>query len=70
MATDRSTVHRPDLNIVAGNGLVHRRMFLMAGTTAAVAGFLDQHPQVRVVHYPGFASQSGQGGEVFGREAD
>src|SRR3989440_1325142 len=37
MATDRSSVHGPDLNTVAGNGLVHRRMFLMAGTAAAAS---------------------------------
>src|SRR3954454_22098196 len=37
MATDRSSVHGSDLNTVAGNGLVHRRMFLMAGTAAAAA---------------------------------
>src|SRR6476660_10027766 len=37
MAIDRSTVHGSDLNAVAGNGLVHRRMFLMAGTAAAAS---------------------------------
>src|SRR6187397_2948308 len=37
MATARSTVHAADLNNVAGNGLVHRRMFLMAGTAAAAS---------------------------------
>src|SRR5438067_2681793 len=37
MAADRSTVHGSDLDIVAGNGLIHRRMFLTAGTAAAVA---------------------------------
>ena len=37
MATDRSSVHGSDLNTVAGNGLVHRRMFLMAGTAAAAS---------------------------------
>src|SRR3954449_2169045 len=37
MATDRSTVHGSNLNTVAGNGLVHRRMFLMAGTAAAAS---------------------------------
>src|SRR6478609_10938379 len=37
MATDRSSVHGTDLNTVAGNGLVHRRMFLMAGTAAAAS---------------------------------
>src|SRR5438876_1312511 len=37
MAADRSTVHRSDLDIVAGNGLLHRRMFLTAGTAAAAA---------------------------------
>jgi sulfane dehydrogenase subunit SoxC len=37
MAADRSTVHESDLDIVAGNGLLHRRMFLAAGTTVAAA---------------------------------
>jgi sulfane dehydrogenase subunit SoxC len=37
MAADRSTVHGSDLDIVAGNGLIHRRMFLRAGTAAAAA---------------------------------
>ena len=37
MATDRSSVHGSDLNTVAGNGLAHRRMFLMAGTAAAAS---------------------------------
>jgi sulfane dehydrogenase subunit SoxC len=37
MAADRSTVHGSDLDIVAGNGLLHRRMFLTAGTAAAAA---------------------------------
>ena len=37
MAADRSTVHGSDLDIVAGNGLIHRRMFLTAGTAAAAA---------------------------------
>ena len=37
MATDRSTVHGSDLDTVAGNGLLHRRMFLTAGTAAAAA---------------------------------
>ena len=37
MAADRSTVHESDLDIVAGNGLLHRRMFLTAGTAAAAA---------------------------------
>jgi hypothetical protein len=37
MATDRSTVRGSDLTTVAGNGLVHRRMFLMAGTAAAAS---------------------------------
>src|SRR3954454_22686913 len=37
MAADRSTVHSSDLDIVAGNGLLHRRMFLTAGTAAAAA---------------------------------
>jgi sulfane dehydrogenase subunit SoxC len=35
MAKDRSSVHESDLNAAAGNGLVHRRMFLMAGAAAA-----------------------------------
>src|SRR3954454_3084626 len=37
MAADRSTVHTSNLDIVAGNGLLHRRMFLTAGTAAAAA---------------------------------
>src|SRR5215212_10062356 len=37
MATDQSSVQGADLNTVAGNGLVHRRMFLMAGTAAAAS---------------------------------
>src|SRR3954453_10047089 len=37
MAADRSTVHGSNLDIVAGNGLLHRRMFLTAGTVAAAA---------------------------------
>src|ERR1700751_1973084 len=37
MAADRSTVPGSDLDIVAGNGLLHRRMFLTAGTAAAAA---------------------------------
>src|SRR5205085_1180778 len=37
MATDRSSVQGSDLDIVAGNGLVHRRMFLAAGATAAAS---------------------------------
>src|SRR5882757_3238469 len=37
MATDHSPVHGSDLDTVAGNGLVHRRMFLMAGTAAAAS---------------------------------
>ena len=37
MATNRSTVHGSDLDTVAGNGLLHRRMFLTAGTAAAAA---------------------------------
>src|SRR5437773_1288479 len=37
MAADRSTVHGSNLDIVAGNGLLHRRMFLTAGTAAAAA---------------------------------
>src|SRR6478735_10077483 len=37
MAADRSTIHESDLDIVAGNGLLHRRMFLTAGTAAAAA---------------------------------
>src|ERR1700751_4193216 len=38
MATDRSTVHGSDLDNVAGNGLLHRRLFLGAGAAIA-AGF-------------------------------
>jgi sulfane dehydrogenase subunit SoxC len=37
MATNRSTAHRCDLDTVAGNGLLDRRMFLTAGTAAAAA---------------------------------
>jgi sulfane dehydrogenase subunit SoxC len=37
MAADRSTVYESDLDIVAGNGLLHRRMFLTASTAAAAA---------------------------------
>src|SRR5438552_803989 len=37
MATNRSTVHGSDLDTVAGNGLLHRRMFLTVGTAAAAA---------------------------------
>jgi sulfane dehydrogenase subunit SoxC len=37
MPADRSTVHGSDLDTVAGNGLLHRRMFLTAGTAAAAA---------------------------------
>jgi len=37
MVADRSTVHSSNLDIVAGNGLLHRRMFLTAGTAAAAA---------------------------------
>jgi hypothetical protein len=37
MATNRSTVHGSDLDTVAGNGLLHRRMFLTAGAAAAAA---------------------------------
>ena len=37
MASNRSTVHGSDLDTVAGNGLLHRRMFLTAGTAAAAA---------------------------------
>src|SRR5712675_2550986 len=37
MATDHSSVHGSDLDTVAGNGLIHRRMFLMAGTAAAAS---------------------------------
>jgi sulfane dehydrogenase subunit SoxC len=35
MTSDRSSVHGSDLEIVAGNGLLDRRMFLTAGTAAA-----------------------------------
>jgi sulfane dehydrogenase subunit SoxC len=37
MAADRSSVHGSGLDIVAGNGLIHRRMLLTAGTAAAAA---------------------------------
>ena len=37
MATNRSTLRESDLDTVAGNGLLHRRMFLTAGTVAAAA---------------------------------
>src|SRR5258706_4541818 len=37
MAADRSIVHGSDQDTVAGNGLLHRRMFLTAGTAAAAA---------------------------------
>ena len=37
MATNRSTVHGSELDTVAGNGLLHRRMFLTVGTAAAAA---------------------------------
>src|SRR4029079_10699679 len=37
MAADRSTAHESDLDIVAGKGLLHRRMFLTASTAAAAA---------------------------------
>ena len=33
MATNRSFAQGPDVDTVAGNGLLHRRMFLMAGTS-------------------------------------
>jgi cystathionine gamma-synthase len=35
------------------------RMEHQQANAAAVAAFLDQHPQVRVVHYPGLASHPG-----------
>jgi len=38
MAIDRSTVRWSDLDKVAGNGLLHRRLFLGAGAAIA-AGF-------------------------------
>src|ERR1700751_4139701 len=34
---NRSTVHGSDLTTVAGNGPIHRRMFLTAGTAAAAS---------------------------------
>ena len=37
MATNQSTVHGSELDTVAGNGLLHRRMFLTVGTAAAAA---------------------------------
>ena len=37
MAANRSSVHGSDVESVAGNGLLHRRMFLTAGTAAATA---------------------------------
>jgi sulfane dehydrogenase subunit SoxC len=37
MAADQSTIHESDLDNMAGNGLLHRRMFLTAGTAAAAA---------------------------------
>src|SRR5882762_9590472 len=37
MATKRSTVRGSDLDTVAGNGLLHRRLFLTAGAAAAAA---------------------------------
>src|SRR4051812_29081676 len=37
MATNRSTVIGPDLEHAAGNGILHRRMFLTAGTAAAAS---------------------------------
>jgi sulfane dehydrogenase subunit SoxC len=37
MSDDQSTIHGSDLDNVAGNGLLHRRMFLTAGTAAAAA---------------------------------
>jgi sulfane dehydrogenase subunit SoxC len=44
MAADRSTVHGSDLDIVAGNGLLHRRMFLTAAAAAAVASSALPNP--------------------------
>jgi hypothetical protein len=37
MATNRSFAQGPDVDTVAGNGLLHRRMFLMAGTAVAAS---------------------------------
>ena len=37
MATNRSFAQGPDADTVAGNGLLHRRMFLMAGTAVAAS---------------------------------
>ena len=37
MATNRSNVHGSEPDTVAGNGLLHRRMFLTVGTAAAAA---------------------------------
>src|SRR5215468_2933334 len=37
MATNRSFAQGPDVETVAGNGLLHRRMFLMAGTAVAAS---------------------------------
>ena len=35
MATKRSFAQGPEVDTVAGNGILHRRMFLMAGTAVA-----------------------------------
>src|SRR5207253_4394034 len=40
MAANRSFVQGLDVDTVAGNGLLHRRMFLMAGTAVAASGVL------------------------------
>src|SRR5262249_61357529 len=37
MATNRSFAQGPDVDTVAGNGLLHRRMFLMAGTAVGAS---------------------------------
>src|SRR5262245_25138672 len=37
IATNRSFAQGPDVDTVAGNGLLHRRMFLMAGTAVAAS---------------------------------
>ena len=48
MASNRSSVREPDLDHVAGNGLLHRRMFLTGGTAvaAAVAGASTSSPAI------------------------
>jgi hypothetical protein len=38
MAINRSFAQGPDVDTVAGNGLLHRRMFLMAGMSIGKRG--------------------------------